>query len=125
MNLSILFVTVSLCAHPIGTMMEKNKPFDSESEFVQEGNDFDVEQMTKSSNNSSFENPDYTLGSSNKSLYFPYDLKRDFSYANLDLLNKIQVGDLIYERDQIGGIGHIGIVEKKPVKARAVILFAP
>ena len=125
MNLSILFVIVSLCAHPIGTMMEKNKPFDSESEFVQEGNDFDVEQMTKSSNNSSFENPDYTLGSSNKSLYFPYDLKRDFSYANLDLLNKIQVGDLIYERDQIGGIGHIGIVEKSLYKARAVILFAP
>ena len=56
-------------------------------------------------------NPDYALGSVDKSYYYSSDFQRPISYSRLPSLSSINVGDLVYERDQIGGIGHIGIVE--------------
>lgn len=62
---------MNLCSHPIGMAMVEDRCNYSRSEYVQEVNDFFVEQT--SSGSSSIENPDYTLGSSNKSICFPYD----------------------------------------------------
>lgn len=56
MNLELMFVAASLCSHPIGMAMVEDPCNYSRSEYVQEVNDFFVEQT--SSGSSSVENPD-------------------------------------------------------------------
>lgn len=90
MNVELMFAAASLCSPPIGMVMVDDQCNHSRSEYVQAVNDCFIEQM--SSGSSSVENPNYTLGSSNKSIYFPYDLKRDFSYERLNLQKNFKSG---------------------------------
>ena len=86
---------------------ESCNPFTDNYCFVQE----EVDEDAIIASSSSSEDPDYLLDIYNHSFYFNYQLPRNFKYNELSLRQNVQVGDLVYERNQIGGIGHIGIVE--------------
>ena len=59
-----------------------------------------------------YDEPDYALGDDTYyTYYYEQHFQREIDYSRLSLFDKVHVGDLVYERDQIGGIGHIGIVE--------------
>lgn len=72
----------------------------------------DAEMLNQWANLRSSGSPEYVLGHYDVGFYFNYNLPRSFSYSHFSIKETLQVGDLVYERDQIGGIGHIGIVEK-------------
>ena len=62
-------------------------------------------------NRSSLDDPDYALGTNKLSFYFPYHFSRLPNYShNLSLKSLVLPGDIVYERNQIGAIGHVGVV---------------